>query len=490
MSNIDFDKYRILLVNSYFQSRNAKITRFWNRATTNAKDIFHGIRTRKEFFSKIIRDFQTEFGEDFIEYLAGGELIGGITNILPIYENKMGVMERSGHIIHKKSGYHLTPDILSEYLINDVFFDNTFLKHNIEELAKADNGVHILDILNSLLKVKDDREIYREATEKLLEMLNCLESDNEQKKRRIRAGIVVYYGFGNLNLVTAAIGEFWTDYGILDDGIDLQALGIFLGDISKLYEARICMERANEIFKNNGDKIGIATSLHNLGIILHLQGNYEEAMNKYNQSLKIDEELGERHRISMSLRFLGRIEYDKGNYDDAVKLYNQSLMIAEKLGDQSGIAKLLGELGIVLLHQGNYDEAIKLYNQSLMIAEKLGDQSGIAGTLYELGKVYLIQDNYGESIEVQKRSLKIKELLGDKYGIAHSLHALGVTHEVKKEYTFALLNYLEASSIYKELNSPYSKDVSKLITDLRDKMGNEQFNKACKEFGYVPPDNI
>jgi len=31
MSNIDVDENRILLADSDFQSRNAKITRFWNR---------------------------------------------------------------------------------------------------------------------------------------------------------------------------------------------------------------------------------------------------------------------------------------------------------------------------------------------------------------------------------------------------------------------------------------------------------------------------
>jgi len=31
MSNIDFDENRIILANSDFQSRNAEITRFWNR---------------------------------------------------------------------------------------------------------------------------------------------------------------------------------------------------------------------------------------------------------------------------------------------------------------------------------------------------------------------------------------------------------------------------------------------------------------------------
>ena len=40
----------------------------------NAKEIFQGIITSEEFFDKIIRDFQKEYREDFIEFLFWGHI--------------------------------------------------------------------------------------------------------------------------------------------------------------------------------------------------------------------------------------------------------------------------------------------------------------------------------------------------------------------------------------------------------------------------------
>ena len=137
--------------------------------------------------------------------------------------------------------------------------------------------------------------------------LTSLEPDTEQKKRRIKTGITVYDGFGNLNLVTERIGEFWTDYETLDDGNDLHDLGIFLIKISKPYEARKCLEKAKEIFTRNHDNVGISSTSHNLGMIHQKQGNYEEAVKQYNQSLKIEEELGDKSGIARTLHQLGMI---------------------------------------------------------------------------------------------------------------------------------------------------------------------------------------
>ena len=235
--------------------------------------------------------FQKEYGEDFIEFLAGRELTGGVldTDIPEKYENIMMEMERSGHIVKYESVYHLTPEILSEYLINREFFTGTILKHSFDELAKEKNGTHILDILNSILKIKDEREIYRKATEKLLVIIDELEPNTEQKKRKIKAGIAVYDGFGNLNLVTEKLGEFWTDYEVLEDGNDLLNLGSFLINVSKPYEARKCLEKAKKIFTGNHNQAGIAATIHDLAIISQDQGNYEEAVKLYNQSLKMKE---------------------------------------------------------------------------------------------------------------------------------------------------------------------------------------------------------
>ncbi|HIH95474.1 TPA: tetratricopeptide repeat protein [Methanosarcina acetivorans] len=415
----------------------------------NAKEVFQGIRTSKDFFDKIIKDFQKEYGEDFIEFLAEGELTGGVANIPQEYEKTMIEMEKSGHIAKHESKYHLTPDVLSEYLINREFFSGTILKHSFEELARADNGTYILEMLNSIMKIKDDREIYRKAAAKLLEIVDQLEPNAEQKKKRIKTGIMVYDGFGSLNLVTEKLKEFWTDYDILQDGKDLLDLGIFLIKISKPYEARKCLEKAEEIFSKNHDKVGISSTSHSLGIIYQQQGNYEEAVKKYNQSLEMKEELGDKSGIAITLYQLGNIHYSQGNYEEAVKKYNQSLEMNKKPGDKSGIAKTLHQLGMIHHDKGNYEEAVKKYNQSLEIKEELGDKSGIAITLHQLGNIHYSQGNYEEAVKKYNQSLKIKEELGDKSGIAKTLHQLD---RIKKD-----------------------------MDRLKEKMGEENFEKAYQK---------
>ena len=71
---------------------------------------------------------------------------------------------------------------------------------------------------------------------------------------------------------------------------------------------------------------------------------------------------------------LEMIHQDQGNYEEAVKKYNQSLKIEEELGDKSGIARTLHQLGMIHQDQGNYEEAVKKYNQSLKIERRTGGQ--------------------------------------------------------------------------------------------------------------------
>ena len=88
------------------------------------------------------------------------------------------------------------------------------------------------------------------------------------------------------------------------------------------------------------------------------------------------------------------IHQDQGNYEEAVEKYNQSLKIKEELGDKSGIAATLQQLGMIHQDQGNYEEAVKMYNQSLKIVEELGDKSGIAITLHQLGRIDEEKEEY------------------------------------------------------------------------------------------------
>ncbi|MCC4765529.1 tetratricopeptide repeat protein [Methanosarcina sp. DH1] len=189
-------------------------------------------------------------------------------------------------------------------------------------------------------------------------------------------------------------------------------------------------------YEEGGNKRGVAVVLHAIGMIHHLQGNYEEAVNLYNQSLKMEEELGNKSGIAQTLHALGMIHHLQGNYEEAVKKYNQSLKMEEELGNKSGIAITLHALGNVHYSQGNYEEAVKKYNQSLKMEEELGNKSGIAITLGQLGRIYA----------------------------------------EREELSLALQAYLTAFSIFKSLNSPYVQLAASDLAELRNKMGEEEFD--------------
>ena len=61
------------------------------------------------------------------------------------------------------------------------------------------------------------------------------------------------------------------------------------------------------------------------------QGNYEEAVKKYNQSLKIEEELGNKRGIASTLYQIGRINKEQGECSSALRNYLTSYSIFDQL---------------------------------------------------------------------------------------------------------------------------------------------------------------
>jgi len=235
------------------------------------------------------------------------------------------------------------------------------------------------------------------------------------------------------------------------------------------------LEKYNEslkISKELGYKEGIAVTLHELGMIHLNQGEYDKALKKYNVSLKISKELGDKQGISGTLHQLGMIYHDQGEYEKAVEKYNESLKISGKLGDKQGIANALHELGRIHQTQGEYDKALKKYNESLKINKELGNKRGIAYTLGQLGIIYHDQGEYKKALEKYNECLKISEKLGDKQSIANALHQLGIIYHDQGEYTKAVEKYNESLKISKELGD------KKGIANALHQLGNMHYHQA------------
>ena len=110
---------------------------------------------------------------------------------------------------------------------------------------------------------------------------------------------------------------------------------------------------------NKVDRQTVAVIMHNLGVLHQDRGEYEAALAKYEESLKIAEELGDRAGVANSLHQIGNLHYLRGEYEAALAKYEESRKIAEELGNRAGVASSLHQIGQLFAQTGRYPEAFE-----------------------------------------------------------------------------------------------------------------------------------
>ena len=86
---------------------------------------------------------------------------------------------------------------------------------------------------------------------------------------------------------------------------------------------------------------------------------------------------------------LGSIAQKQGDYNAALDLYEQGLFLSRESGYRWSIAILLNNLGFVAQEQGDYDKARTLHEESLALRRELGEIIGVAASLIGLGAVII-----------------------------------------------------------------------------------------------------
>ena len=77
-----------------------------------------------------------------------------------------------------------------------------------------------------------------------------------------------------------------------------------------------------------------------------------------------------------------------GQYEQAIDHYQQSLTIAREIGDRQGEGKALNNLGNAYNNLGQYEQAIDHHQQCLTIAREIGNRRGEGNALGSLGDAY------------------------------------------------------------------------------------------------------
>ncbi|MCA2716909.1 MAG: tetratricopeptide repeat protein [Microcystis sp. M169S2] len=231
----------------------------------------------------------------------------------------------------------------------------------------------------------------------------------------------------------------------------------FLGEYQKAIEF---YQQSLAITREIGDRRGEAASYNNLGNVYNSLGEYQKAIEFHQQSLAIEREIGDRGGEAKSYGNLGNVYNSLGEYQKAIEFYQQSLAILREIGDRGGEAYSYNNLGNVYYSLGEYQKAIEFHQQSLAITREIGDRGGEAKSYGNLGNVYDSLGEYQKAIEFHQQSLAILREIGDRGGEAKSYGNLGNVYDSLGEYQKAIEFHQQSLAIKREIGDRGGEAVS------------------------------
>ena len=313
--------------------------------------------------------------------------------------------------------------------------------------------------------------------------LNSVEFLN--KCIQIRRDIKDKEGEMNCMLLLAYIDQYINvDYGTAEKYSN-QALSIartidsklniancFIG-LSNLYSSKGDPRRSDQyldsamfIYQSTANKSGLCDVFNNKGIICISQGNFDKALDYYNQSLKLAEEINVNFKIACSYIYMSEYYYLTGNFKKALDCGNQSLELNKKAENQWGMSNAYIVLGNTYNHMGIYKTAIECYHMSDSIEQLLGDALGQATPVNNTGTIYFYQGEYSDALIqfynvhelLRKINYEGEMMIIAKSNIGEVYYEEGLYHESEKW-------------LYEALNLAKKTDNKRKIPDICNTLG-------------------
>ncbi len=225
-----------------------------------------------------------------------------------------------------------------------------------------------------------------------------------------------------------------------------------------------------------------ARALNVAGNLARVEGDYDAAVSRYEESLAIRRGLGDTQGIAVSLNNLGVAAKDRGDYPAARSYLDESLGLKRRVGERRSIAVTLNNLGLTANGQGDHAAARAFLEEALETFRDLGDKWGIALALNNLGSTALLEGDYERAAALHCSGLALRRGLKDKWGVADGLEGLARVDAAQGRLSRAARLLGAAEALRDHLGFPLPPDERQAyecrLRDLQARLGAEPFAAA------------
>jgi predicted ATPase/DNA-binding SARP family transcriptional activator/DNA-binding CsgD family transcriptional regulator len=231
--------------------------------------------------------------------------------------------------------------------------------------------------------------------------------------------------------LAGTLGRFWAVYG-LGEGRRWLEKGLAKGRVAPkpnlgkaLYEAGwialwhgdsdralALLEEALTLFRELGDRPGVATSVTKLGAALLHRGDMEGAAVLREDAEALRGEPLDRWTLAELTTFLGMAALYEGDHEGSVALAREALAIYRELGDRQGIVRCYVGLGLTELARGDHERAALQFEETLRLLRSVGEKLGIAYALFGLAGAEAARAQPGRAARLWGAAEALREEMG------------------------------------------------------------------------------
>ncbi len=201
------------------------------------------------------------------------------------------------------------------------------------------------------------------------------------------------------------------------------------------------------------DKVGIAQTEENIGILYYYQGYPKKALGYFLKAAITFNRLKEFKKLNSSLVNISSIISDMGYHHLSIRLHKATLFMAQYFENIRVVSNCYNNIGFSYSNIKEYSKALEYLNYALIVKEQLGDKEGTMITLGVIGSIYRFQQKYDLSNQMYTNIIKIAEEVGNKRQSAIGLTYIGENLRLQGDYNKAINYYFHSIEILEPLGA-------------------------------------